>query len=183
VDKTLYYNTNGGLRMKLKSLTLLVILGAVFVFSSCKQPEQAGGKSNGPDLVIWESYNDEEHAVFTTIVDSFSKKTGLKVKVQRIPFDGMEQKLLTAIATKNVPDLARVDYAFTAVLASKNGVFPIKDPSLDPIIAELSVAALYGNYYKGQLWGLPDQTTCIALFYNKDLFDKAGIKAPPKTWD
>ncbi len=183
MDKTLYYNTNGGLRMKLKSLTLLVILGAVFVFSSCKQPEQAGGKSNGPDLVIWESYNDEEHAVFTTIVDSFSKKTGLKVKVQRIPFDGMEQKLLTAIATKNVPDLARVDYAFTAVLASKNGVFPIKDPSLDPIIAELSVAALYGNYYKGQLWGLPDQTTCIALFYNKDLFDKAGIKAPPKTWD
>ncbi len=170
--------------MRWKSLLLMAIFGGFLFFASCKGSGKGNASKSGEaDLVIWESYNDEEHAVFMTIVDSFSKRTGLKVKVQRVPFDGMEQKLLTAIATKNVPDLARVDYAFTAVLASKKGVHPMDDPSLNSIIAQLSTAALYGNYYDGKLWGLPDQTTCIALFYNKDLFQKAGINSPPKTWD
>lgn len=168
--------------MKLRHVFGLFFLATVLVIAACRKGEKspASGKA---DLTIWESYNDEEHSVFMAIVDSFEKKTGLKVKVQRVPFDGMEQKLLTAIATKNVPDLARVDYAFTAVLASKNGVEPIDDPSLDPLIGQLSRAALYGNYYNGKLWGLPDQTTCIALFYNKDLFREAGISSPPKTWE
>jgi multiple sugar transport system substrate-binding protein len=37
--------------------------------------------------------------------------------------------------------------------------------------------------YKGTLYGLPILSSARAFFYNRDLFAKAGIAAPPKTWD
>ena len=36
--------------------------------------------------------------------------------------------------------------------------------------------------YKGKLYGLQPITNTIALFYNKDILEKAGVQ-PPKTWD
>lgn len=134
-------------------------------------------------LVIWESYNDEEHAVFMEIVDSFQSKTGIKVEVQRIPFSGMEQKLLTALASKTQPDIARVDYAFVATLATKNAIVPLEDSIAKRLENELVKAAFYSNYVKGRFYGIPDQTNCIALFYNKAIFKQKGIKEPPKTWE
>ena len=37
--------------------------------------------------------------------------------------------------------------------------------------------------YQDKMYGMPDLSSARALFYNKDLFTKAGIAAPPKTWD
>ena len=35
----------------------------------------------------------------------------------------------------------------------------------------------------GKTYGLPLSIDTLALFYNKDLFNSAGIASPPKTWD
>lgn len=34
-----------------------------------------------------------------------------------------------------------------------------------------------------ELWGLPKDTSTLALYYNKDHFEEAGIENPPETWD
>lgn len=34
-----------------------------------------------------------------------------------------------------------------------------------------------------QLWGLPKDTSTLALYYNKDHFEEAGIESPPETWE
>lgn len=39
--------------------------------------------------------------------------------------------------------------------------------------------AIVGN----QVFGLPLSMDTLAIFYNKDLLDKAGVPEPPKTWD
>ncbi len=158
---------------------LLLVLPVIFVLlGACSGKTQ---KKNG--LVIWESYNDEEHAVFMEIVDSFTARTGIKVEVQRIPFNGMEQKLLTALASRTNPDIARVDYAFVAKLATRKAAVPIDDSIADNLKKTLVKAALYSNYINGKFYGIPDQTNCLALFYNKKIFEENGIKNPPKTWE
>lgn len=159
---------------------LLLILASGLISSGCvrKQARQAN------KLVIWESYNDEEHAVFTQIVEKFkAQNPDIEIEIQRIPFDGMEQKVLTALASKTTPDIARVDYAFVAKLADKNAILPIEEEEIADIKDKLIRAALYSNFYKGKFYGVPDQTTCIALFYNKKIFKAKGIKNPPKTWN
>lgn len=159
------------------SLLLILILGLTL---SCARK---GGRE-AKKLVIWQSYNDEENAVFMQIVEKFkSENPGVEIEVQRIPFDGMEQKVLTALAAKSTPDIARVDYAFVAKLADKNAILPVEEEEIADIKDKLVKAALYSNFYKGKFYGLPDQTTCIALFYNKKIFKEKGIKNPPTTWE
>ena len=36
--------------------------------------------------------------------------------------------------------------------------------------------------WKGKVYGLPDDLNLLGLYYNKDLFDKAGVPYPPMTW-
>ncbi|GFP42583.1 multiple sugar transport system substrate-binding protein, partial [Candidatus Hakubella thermalkaliphila] len=43
---------------------------------------------------------------------------------------------------------------------------------------EFVPGALETNYYKGQLYGLPLNFVCVALYYNKTL-----VPDPPETWD
>ncbi len=157
-----------------------LLLLPLMLFMSCSGKTSQNGKNK---LTVWESYNDEEHAVFMEIIDSFTAKTGIKVEVQRIPFNGMEQKLLTALASRTNPDIARVDYAFVAKLATKKAAVPIDDSTAEALKKTLVKAALYSNYIKGKFYGIPDQTNCLALFYNKKIFHENGIKNPPRTWD
>ncbi|MEO0230739.1 MAG: extracellular solute-binding protein [candidate division WOR-3 bacterium] len=164
----------------MRRFLIFIVLAGLMIFSNCARK----GTRQANKLVIWESYNDEEHAVFMQIVEKFkAENPGVEIEVQRIPFDGMEQKVLTALASRSAPDIARVDYAFVAKLADKNGILPIEETELADIKDKVMPAALYSNFYRGKFYGLPDQTTCIALFYNKEIFKKKGIKNPPKTWE
>jgi len=164
----------------MEKLALITLLGFGIFTMSCS----GRGARQANKLVIWESYNDEEHKIFMDIVERIKKENpGTEIEVQRIPFDGMEQKILTGLAAKSVPDIARVDYAFVAKLASKNAILPIEESEIADIKDHLLKAALYSNYYLGNFYGLPDQSTCIALFYNKKIFSEKGIKEPPKTWE
>ena len=159
---------------------IVLVLFAGVITTGCSTSNKKTSKNS---LTIWESYNDEEHGVFMAIVDSFEKKTNIKINVQRIPFNGMEQKLLTALASRTNPDIARVDYAFVATLAMKKAAVPIDDSIADKLKNELVKAAFYSNYLNGKFYGIPDQTNCLALFYNKEIFKNKGIKSPPSTWD
>lgn len=149
-----------------------LLLLPLFVLIGC-----SGGKT-GKNLTIWESYNDEEHAVFMEIVKAFEESTGIKVQVQRIPFFGMESKILTALATGSEPDIARVDLAMVAKLATRGAVKNIGNFDT----SELLPVALKSVEIDGKLYGIPDQVNCLALFYNKKLFKEKGIK-PPDTWE
>ncbi len=162
-------------RWVLSTLILIAMIATSCVRRGARQSNK---------LVIWQSYNDEEHQVFMQIVDRFKiANPGIEIEVQRIPFDGMEQKVLTALAARSTPDIARVDYAFVAKLADRNAILPIDEELISDLKGHILKAALYSNYYKGKFFGLPDQSTCIALFYNRKIFKDKGIKEPPKTWE
>ena len=137
-------------------------------------------------LTIWETYNDEEHPVFKEIVDQFKEAhPGTTIDLVRLPHAGAEPKIQTALTTRTEPDIARVDGSFLAKLAHKNALLELSDRVPDEFLADLLPVALASCRYRRGLWGLPDQTNGLCLFYNKDLFRKAGLdpERPPKTWD
>ncbi len=134
-------------------------------------------------LTIWESYNDQEHELFMQIVREFSKKTGIEVHVQRIPFFGIETKVLTAIATRSTPDVARLDLASVAKLASRGALEELSQyDEIKKIVPEILPSALISNRLGDKLYGVPDQINCLALFYNKKLFEELKL-SPPDTWE
>lgn len=137
------------------------------------------------DLSIWVNYNDEEHRVFKEIVDDYERLRGVKIDIQRIPFGGTEPKILTALAARTTPDIARVDLSLVSKLGRRGGVSSLCELGAWELADELVPAAVSGNIINGKIYGIPDQTNCICLFYNKEIFRNAGLdpEKPPSTWE
>lgn len=145
-----------------------------------------GGQDGGASLTIWQTYNDEEYPVFKEIVESFKvAHPGITIDVVRLPFAGAEPKIQTALTTRTEPDIARVDVSFLSRLASKNALLDLGPYVPAEFREEILPVALSSCYYDGKLWGLPDQTNGLCLFYNKEHFRAAGLdpERPPATWD
>ena len=85
------------------------------------------------------------------------------------------------IQNNNAPDIlnlnAYASYAKDSLLYSPTTSSPTRSKS------DLLPNFVKSGTYQGKMYGMPDLSSARALFYNKDLFAKAGIAAPPKTWD
>jgi ABC-type glycerol-3-phosphate transport system substrate-binding protein len=149
-------------------------------------PCGCGQKSEPATLTVWQTYNDEESPVFKEIVAKFEEAhPGVTVSVERVPFNGAEPKIQTALTTHTEPDIARVDVSFLAKLASKSALLDLEPYVPAEFRDEVLPVALQSCIYDGRLWGIPDQTNGLCLFYNKTLFREAGLdpERPPATWD
>ena len=57
-------------------------------------------------LTVWHTYNPEESAKFQELVDKYIEThPNMEIKIQGIPWEGHQPKILTAIATKETPDI------------------------------------------------------------------------------
>lgn len=195
----------------MRQLGLFLVLTLV-VTAGC-QPGDAVRKEN--QLVIWETFNNAEHKVFLEITKKFNtqrKELGLAAvdfRVERVPFDGFLSKIITAAIARRTPDIARVDIGHLARLAYGKVIAPLDHPEnlslwgkTDPALAlkkhldRLIPVAGSANRVllrartpdqndTNFLYGISDQVTNIALYYNKDLFARAGLdpERPPRTWE
>ncbi|MBW4083908.1 sugar ABC transporter substrate-binding protein [Paenibacillus sp. S150] len=95
-----------------------------------------------------------------------------------------DQKVQTMIAGGTPPDIMMIAENYQ-VYASKNQIIP-----LDDLIAANNVdmnerySEDIGNImkYGGKYYGMLDRAGAMVLFYNKDMFDKAGVAYPAKDW-
>lgn len=154
---------------------------AIVLLAGC-----GGGQDDSATLTIWQTYNDEEYPVFKEIVAEFeAAHPGITIDVVRLPFAGAEPKIQTALTTRTEPDIARVDVSFLAKLAGKNALLDLGPYVPAEFREQILPVALASCYFDDVLWGMPDQTNGLCLFYNKEHFRAAGLdpESPPATWD
>lgn len=122
------------------------------------------------------------------VIDAFNKEYEGKIKVviEELPSDdAYVNKMKTLAASKSLPD----------VVMGKNGIreLAIANGQAVDIMPYLTADADWNtyvgegavNYNKtadGKLYSIANQQQLIGYFYNKDMFEKAGI-TPAKTWD
>lgn len=172
-----------------RSLTALVG-AAVLALSACgggtgaEKTEGKGGSDKGKvesiKLVAAE-YSTSTAGFWSQFAKTYEEKTGTKLDVQVISWNDIDQQSSTMIQNGNPPDILNLNvyasYAADDLLYSADEVLSpeVKDDLID--------AFVNSGTYKGKLYGMPDLSSARALFYNKDLFEKAGVAGPPKTWD
>jgi len=125
------------------------------------------------------------------IADTYSKEfddanEDVVVEYRAVPFDEIVNETLRAFATGNAPDIVSFDNPDFALFSTRGAMLDITDRAAasDIIIkAEYFAGPLNSVTWDGKLFGLPKYTDTIGIFYNKDLFAKAGLTEPPKTWD
>lgn len=94
------------------------------------------------------------------------------------------QKTLTLIAGGNPPDIFYIN-DWTKPLAMKGALMPLDNFIKNDRSFHLNqyypnlVRALVSN---GKLYGLPQEVSPVAIYYNADLFRKAGLALPTDNW-
>lgn len=136
-------------------------------------------------LTFWHTYNDDEERILNDIVSEWeASNASFTIRPVRIPFEGHKSKLRTALTVGHGPDMARVDWSFVCELARKNAVVNLETLGFDEVRDQYVEAPLQSGYIDGKYYSIPDQTTCVALFYNRKLFEEAGLHpTAPKTWE
>ena len=101
-----------------------------------------------------------------------------------MPWEDYWTKLQTGVAGGSTNDVFWINAANLPVYAAQGAIVPIQaivdDGSIDvdayPDPCAVSIPS------KGRSIGIPRDFDTIALFYNKDLFDKAGVEYPTGDW-
>ncbi len=143
------------------------------------------GAASAQDTTITFGYwgDPAELPPFEAIVAAYEEANpGVNVEVQHAPWSGYFTRLDAQLAAGAGPDVFFItnvpSYAARGALApldahiAETG-FPIEDYNQE---------TLRSHSYQGALYSLPRDNATIALYYNIDAFDAAGLSYPDDTW-
>jgi multiple sugar transport system substrate-binding protein len=134
------------------------------------------------DLVMWERSGGNAKMVDTLVAMWNEKNPDRKINLTYIPHAEMVAKLAQAIASGEVPDLMGMDLIYAPQFEKAGQLVDITDKVKDwPELKTASPGHMTVATYHGRIYGVPLYADVSALFYNIDLFEKAGLdpKKPP----
>ncbi len=144
-----------------------------------------GSSSNKPvKLTWWHNANQNPGRDFWAKVanEYHAAHPNVTVNVVAIQNEQLRSKIAVALQGQSPPDLFQQWGG--GEMADQANAGKLKDLTQDvqPWIGNLG-STVSGWQADGKQYGIPYTLGIVGFWYNKDLFAKAGITAPPATWD
>jgi len=107
---------------------------------------------------------------------------GTDIQIEVVPWDSLQQKLTTDISAGTNADLSIIGTRWLLDFVSQGIAEPL-DGYMDQAFKDRFISTfLTPSVMDDKTYGLPIAASARAMYYNKDLFQKAGVANPPKTW-
>src|SRR3989339_430086 len=163
----------------LKEKLFLLISTLILILSlSCNE--------SGKETVIdfW-GLGSEGEFVKQLIPKFEAENPGIKVKVQMVPWTAAQEKLISAFASNNLPDVFQLGNTWIPQFAELEAINELSGFVLKSEVVKKE------NYFDGiwdtnvidsLVYGIPWYIDTRVMFYRKDVFKRAGYDSPPKTW-
>jgi len=159
-------------------VALLGLAGCLaLVYGGC-----SGGPGDGKSIkvVIADYSKDNTKPFWQSLAADYTKRTGVKVDLQVIDWNSIDQQVTTMIQNNQPPDVLNLN-SFSSY--ARDGLLYTADEVLSPQTrADFLPSFAQGGEFRGTLYGFPILASARAFFYNKPLLAKAGVAAPPRTW-
>ncbi|MEK7680738.1 MAG: extracellular solute-binding protein, partial [Patescibacteria group bacterium] len=174
----------------------------------CKGLSKDQQQAMRPVTVEYWTVFDDVDALQSLLAKYRADRPYVSVNLRQISSEEFNSRLLEALAEDKGPDIISIRNRWVKNYQSKLATMPasVKDTvvrvekttlgtntvvkSSDVILpTALQIDREYVSAVKndvivnGKIYGLPLSLDTMALYYNKDLFDKAGIPEPPKNWE
>jgi len=174
--------------MRFRRIIVLLVVAAVGAALAATAGARVDTARSTTTVTFWDAYSSdgpEVQKLEKVVIPGFEKThPGIVVKDVTIPYDSLHQKLVTAVAGGQLPDLVRSDIIWVPELANLGVLAPLdKDMSdFKAVSAKLFPGPLATNYWKGHYYGLPLDTNTRIWVYNPAALDAIGATGPPKTF-
>jgi multiple sugar transport system substrate-binding protein len=155
----------------------IVAVGSV-ILAGCSAPAENG---DGSVTITYTNFisNDGNEENLQKIVDAFEDANpDITVDVTTLPYGDYGTALQTDLAAGTQSDVFDIEYANYADFQANGVLAPIEVS--DPSVYRQSVLESYAT--DGTQYALPSSFSDVVLYYNKDLFDAAGLDYPTGDW-
>ncbi len=162
-----------------------VILVVVFVFLLYLGviPGFKAGKDNQPyEIEIWGVFDDS--SALTPLIEAYqAKNPNATVIYRKKNIQNYEKELIRAFAAGRGPDIFMIHNTWVPKL--KDILYPAPQTTFSLVdFRKRFVDVVQKDFApKGPIYGVPLYVDTLALYYNIDLFNSAGLINPPKTWE
>lgn len=162
-------------------IAIVAVLMATGVISGLRGGGGGGGLLRG-HIEVWGVIDDED--VYNNLAGGFSGiNPGVKITYKKKAIETYEQELLRAFAAGTGPDAFQIHHTWLTkyqdiLLPAPADVLPtvsFKEAFVDVVGADFAPGL--------EVYGVPLYVDTLALYYNTDLFNSAGIVFPPTDWD
>ncbi|MFI0937595.1 extracellular solute-binding protein [Streptomyces sp. NPDC021020] len=143
-----------------------------------------GASGSGGPVTVWTLSNDALNPLQQQSITAYNARQKAKVTLKTFDNDPYKEKLKTSLGSSDSPDIFLnwgggnlSEYVKAGHVADLSGRLStdFKNEFLPSVLA--------GGTVDGKVYAVPmEGVQPVALFYNKDVFEKAGIDAPPATW-
>src|SRR3989344_1603423 len=174
---------------KPKQIILLVVGGiiilAILIFTGILPGLRKDLGQGEIELEIWGFEDDED--ILKDILTRYSEEIEPRIKVKYLKkdFKTYKQDLINALAAGKSLDIFSLKN--TWIEEHKDKLLPLPEGEVDFTTSDFRRTFIdsvqSGLVIDGKIAGLPLFADNLALFYNKDHFNAAGLASPPQNWD
>ncbi|MEU6118703.1 sugar ABC transporter substrate-binding protein [Streptomyces sp. NPDC047117] len=174
-------------RRSLLSAAAASTLAAVPLAAGCgptSSPSASGGGSRRGHLTygVWDVY---QVPAMQRVAREFERtRPGVTVDVQLTPNGTYWTKLRTACTGGAAPDVFWMNGPNFGMYADAGQLLPLETDGADPVLrpADFPPDLMSLYRWKGTQYGAPKDFDTVALWFNKELFDRAKVGYPDATW-
>ena len=160
-------------------IILIVVLMLLGIIPGLKSQEK-NPPSEMPAITL-EFWGIDNSDAFKSVLEGYQTiYPNVTINYQQIDEADYENKLLNALAAQKGPDIIMIKHNWVPKHLDKLYPSSISIKDLKAGFVDVTADDLY---YQGKIWALPLYVDTLALYYNKDFFNTAGIAMPPATWD
>ena len=193
-----------------KKITILLLL-MVFILNSgfgCQASDKTIQASSKPiTITYWRVFDDSD--AFSEIIAKYKTlHPSITVNYKKLRFEEYESELLNALAEDRGPDVFSIHNTWIKEYQSKLApmpenitmVYPVTTGTIkktttyqSKITKSITVKEIRDNFVDvvsrdvilddGKVYGLPLSVDTLAMYYNRDLFNNAGISQIPAYWN
>lgn len=172
-----------------KSLRAGIVASAAvtsLVLAGCGFNSGGGGgdDSDGATTITFlaPSYSDGTKALWEGIIKDFeAENDDVKVELQMESWENLDSVIKTQVQGDKAPDI--MNGGPFAGFAAEDLLYTAEDVLSADTLADFQESFATASEVDGVQFGMPLIASARAMFYNKDLFEEAGISEPPATWD
>jgi len=165
-----------------RQLTAIGVFALVLWTTGCGGSTTTASTDKGP-IQVWTM---EDSASFTALMQDFTKQTGIPVQVEAVPWANVNDKLTTAVASGNGPDVMQIGLSLLPSFESAGALMDLSPYVNDHpgLQSSTYVSAVASNKINpsGKVLSVPWVSDVRILFYRTDILNAAGINSPPSTW-
>jgi multiple sugar transport system substrate-binding protein len=154
---------------------------------AAEQPAAQAPAAAEPVTLLWAFWGSPEEAkTHLAVADAFmAEHPDIKIETMVEPWNDYFTKVQTLWASGDPSAIPDVLFLWPTPRYAAEGVLENLQPWIEKSGYDLSdywPALLESAMYEGDVYGLPRDISVDVLYYNKDMFDAAGLSYPDDTW-